>query len=108
MDAAGCAIWGNRSPVTRYEIQWQQSDVADDDEAGWDDAGILVPTPPTNPEFTHDNLLGAKRYTYRVRAINSSGSSPYSTNVAAASTAAMGPGRDNVERHLRWRKRNPA
>ena len=79
------------SPVTRYEIQWQQSDEATEDEAGWADAETLVPTPPTNRTLDHDNREGDKRYVYRVRAINSAGNSPWSP-VNAAETPARAPG----------------
>ena len=81
----------SRSPVTRYEIQWQQSDNADDDTAGWDDAETLVPNPPTNTTLDHNNREGAKRYVYRVRAINSAGNSPWSDN-GFGTTEARAPG----------------
>ena len=80
-----------RSPVTRYEIQWQQNDEATEDEAGWADAETLVPIPPTNLTLNHDNREGDKRYVYRVRAINSAGDSLWST-VDDADTAARAPG----------------
>ena len=67
-----------RAPVTRYEIQWQQSDSADDDLAGWADATTVSPTPPTNTTYTHTSVEGAKRYAYRVRAVNSVGPGEWS------------------------------
>ena len=85
-----------RSPVTSYEIQWQQSDAATDDEAGWADAETVTPTPPTNTTYSHTSLPGLKRYAYRVRALNSSGPSPWSTT-ADATTDARDPGTPMLE-----------
>ena len=79
------------SPVIRYEIQWQQNDDPEDDVPGWADAETLVPTPPTNRTFDHDNREGDKRYVYQVRAINSAGPSPWST-IGTATTASRAPG----------------
>ena len=82
------------SPISRYEIQFRQgrqdddaNDDADDGEAAWDGAAILVPSPPTATEYDHDGLLGGKRYVYRVRAVNGSGGGAWSGD-ADATTAA--------------------
>jgi titin len=79
-----------RAPVTRYEIQWQQSDETADDLAGWADATIVTPTPPTNIVYKHTGVEGMKRYVYRVRAVNSVGPGEWSAQ-DDADTAARDP-----------------
>ena len=75
-----------RSPVTRYEIQFVQSDAATYTEAFWADAETLVPVPPTNNVHSHTGLPGSKRFVYRVRAFNSAGASPYTVIPDGATT----------------------
>ena len=99
------AVEGTLVPVTRYEIQFVQRDTSDpnntdvaDDLAALDaladGENILVPTPPTNTEYTHAGLPGLTRYAYRVRAVNSAGPGEWTVVVAGSSvtTAARAPG----------------
>ena len=79
-----------RAPIIRYEVQWQQSDNAADDTAGWANATSMTPTPPTNIVHPHTGVEGNKRYVYRVRAVNSVGDGQWSTE-EGATTAARAP-----------------
>ena len=76
------------SPITRYDVQYQRDDANDDND--WSDATTVVPVPPTNTSFVHQNVAGGSRYEYRVRAVNAAGESDFTAEIEA-SVAARAP-----------------
>lgn len=76
--------WDDESDFeTAYEVQWSA------DGSNWFELAQLE---PNTEEFSHENLLEAKRYYYRVRAVNGSSYSDFS-NTDDTWTMLHSPGR---------------
>ena len=77
------------SPITHYEVQYQQDTTAQADN-DWSDATTAMDMPAVTT-WVHKDAEGAKMFEYRVRAVNSSGAGPWSDVSALVDVPARAP-----------------